>query len=138
MLHLSERGRTLMYQNLKIFQTASAMAKHAGAQQTVIAQNIANADTPGYKARKMASFSETMSRGSEGANITTRPRHLSNQSNLSFSQRLQLSDSEPAPNGNSVSIEEETMASVAVAREHTRALAIYRHGMTVLRTVLGR
>jgi flagellar basal-body rod protein FlgB len=45
---------------------------------------------------------------------------------------------EQSPNGNSVSLEEEMVAAVDASREHNRALAVYRHGMTVLRTALGR
>jgi flagellar basal-body rod protein FlgB len=47
-----------MYQNLSIFQAAGAMAKHAGARQAVVAQNVANADTPGYRAQTIAPFTE--------------------------------------------------------------------------------
>ena len=47
-------------------------------------------------------------------------------------------DSEPSPNGNSVSVEEEMLAAVEVQREHSQALAIYRHAMGIIRTSLGR
>ncbi|HBT01561.1 MAG TPA: flagellar biosynthesis protein FlgB, partial [Citreicella sp.] len=35
-----------MFQSLDVFRTAIAMARHAGTQQALSAQNIANADTP--------------------------------------------------------------------------------------------
>ena len=38
---------------------ANAMAQRAGARLGVMAQNVANADTPGYKAMDLPSFAET-------------------------------------------------------------------------------
>lgn len=37
--------------NLNILQMASQLAAHSSARQAVIAENIAQADTPGYRAR---------------------------------------------------------------------------------------
>ena len=48
-----------MFEGLEIFQLAGATARHAAARQAVVAQNIANADTPGYRARDVADFAET-------------------------------------------------------------------------------
>ena len=127
-----------MFQNLELFQTAGAMAGHAGSRQAVVAQNIANADTPNFKALEMASFRDVYESNVSGGMNATRPSHLHGQ-HAAFEQvDPTVSLSEPAPNGNSVSLEDEVLRSVDVAREHSRALAIYRHGMTVLRSTLGR
>lgn len=127
-----------MYQKLSIFQTAAAMAKHAGARQAVVAQNVANADTPGYRAHTIAPFTEVFDQTGHGGMRTTRTGHIGmDQTRLNQIQTT-LSNAEPAPNGNSVSIEDEMLNSVVVSREHNRSLAIYRHAMTVLRTSLGR
>ena len=126
-----------MYNSLDLFQTASAMARHAGARQAVVARNIANADTPGFQAQSIAAFQDVYRADGAGEMRTTRAGHmtLSEQGTLS---RTTLASGNPSPNGNSVSIEDELLNSVAVGREHNRALAIYRHAMTVLRTSLGR
>ena len=42
------------------------------------------------------------------------------------------------PNDNSVSIETEILNGVEVKRQHSRALAIYKSSMNILRTSLGR
>lgn len=127
-----------MYQNLELFQTAGAMARHAGSRQAVVAQNIANADTPGFRGMEMASFREVYAQNAVGGMTATRAGHLHGGTPALDRIEATESASEPAPNGNSVSIEDEILRSVDVAREHARALAIYRHGMTVLRTALGR
>lgn len=127
-----------MYESINLFRASAAMAKNAGMRQTVIAQNIANADTPGYRARTIAPFSVTYASASATPMRTTRNQHISPTNGIGRSGHTQFSDAEPAPNGNSVSIEEEMLNAVSVSREHDRAIAIYRHGMTVLRTTLGR
>ncbi len=125
-----------MYQSLDMFQIAHQMARHAGSRQAVTAQNIANADTPGYVARQMAPFADVFETHAASAPRATRPGHMSS-SGVGPDARLTLANSEPSPNGNAVSIEDEILQSVNIQREHNRALTIYRHTMTVLRTTLG-
>ena len=127
-----------MYNSLALFQTATAMARHAGARQAVVARNIANADTPGYEAQKIAPFQDVYSASGSSSMRATRPGHLPGVAGGGTPAVTASSQAEPSPNGNTVSLEEELLNSVAVSREHSRALAIYRHGMTVLRTTLGR
>ncbi|WP_342077341.1 FlgB family protein [Yoonia sp. SS1-5] len=127
-----------MFDSLDIFQTATAMARHAGARQAIVAQNIANADTPGFQAQAIAPFSETYQSTGATQMRTTRSGHVSGSAIGVAQVELAAAGSEPAPNGNTVSLEEELLNSVAISREHDRALAVYRHAMTVLRTTLGR
>lgn len=126
-----------MYQSLELFQTAGAMASHAGARQAVVTRNIAHADTPGYRAQQIAPFRDVYNTGPAAELRQTRAGHLTTGS-AQTAARPVATNGEASPNGNTVSLEEEMFASVAAAREHNRALAIYRHGMTVLRTALGR
>ena len=127
-----------MYQSLDLFQTAGAMARHAGQRQAVVARNIANADTPGYRAQQIAPFSDTYGAQAAIPLRHSRPGHIAGEPAMMSPARITDAPAEGSPNGNTVSLEEELLASVAVAREQSRALAIYRHGMTVLRTALGR
>lgn len=123
-----------MFDNLRLFQTAYGLARHAGARQSTIATNIANADTPGYRARGVDDFSTSFGR-SQGMRAT-RAGHLGAEQGApvsTFERR-----NEAAPNGNTVSLEEEMVASVTAQREHGRAMAIYRHGLTIMRAPLGR
>lgn len=126
-----------MYQSLEMFRTAAAMAQHAGARQALTARNVANADTPGYQAMKMPAFSESYVMQQGGTVQQTRAGHMSS-TGTAHRAVIDASQTEPSPNGNTVSIEHEMLNAVAISREHNRALAIYRHTMTVLRTTLGR
>lgn len=127
-----------MFQNLKIFSASQAMAQHAGARQAVTAANIANADTPGYQARDIPPFttqssSESQMRASRAGHLHGHSGSASSPSSVSMSRTL-----ESAPNGNTVSIEQEMLRSVDAKRQHDRALAIYKSALKVVRGSLGQ
>lgn len=131
-----------MFQNLNVFQLAHGMASHAGQRQAVVAQNVANADTPGYKARDIVSFHDTVAQaGSNGSGITlraTRGSHLDASAALTGDWTEFTPEGRSDPNGNSVSVEQEILKSVETARQHERAISIYRSAVSILRTSLGR
>lgn len=123
-----------MFENLTVFSVAHAMAKHAGQAQAVAAQNVANADTPDYQRKVMPSFEAHIPR--DGGMRTTREGHATGFSAPFSSTQTQAQGA--APNGNTVTLEEEILASVDAKRQHDRALAIYKSSLTVLRASLGR
>ncbi len=127
-----------MFENLAILKVAQAMAAHAALRQNAISQNIANADTPGYGARDVASFAETYEAGSGGAMRASRPEHLQGANTLRAEITSRSQTSTMSPNGNSVSLEDEMVKAVEVKRQHDLALAIYKTSLGVLRTSLGR
>lgn len=124
-----------MFQNLDVFRTAMAMARHAGGRQAISAQNIANADTPGYRAKELPQFRDTL-RAQGGDLIATRDTHLNGQ--VGQSARMTERRDAQDPNGNTVSLELEMIEAVEAKRQHDRALAIYRNSLSVIRASLGR
>ena len=126
-----------MTEPLAVFRMSADMARHAGRAQAQIARNIANADTPGYRAQGLHPFEETLGRVETVAMRLTRPTHMVRKDATGDAVLIDRG-AEPAPNGNTVSLEDELMESASVASDHRRALAIYSHAMTVLRTSVGR
>ena len=126
-----------MFKTLEMFQASYAMARHSGARQAVTAANMANADTPGYRARTLAPFAEIYSADMDSSLRTTRAKHVPSGA-LAGTTSIQISDAEASPNGNSVSLEQEMLNSVEIQREHNRALAIYKHSLDILRLSIGR
>jgi len=114
------------------------MATHAGQRQAVIARNMANADTPGYRARDIESFKTAFEQSSGQQQMTaTRPGHLNGgRGDARWSETV--SQSATDPNGHGVSLEDQMLNAVEVKRQHDRALAIYRSSLSVLRTSLGK
>ncbi len=127
-----------MFEKLQIFRMAHAMAQHAGARQSVLARNMANADTPGYKARDIAPFAQTYQAGGGFAPRTTRPGHVGESAGGYAVEMRDAANGETDPNGNSVSLEQEMLKAVDVKRQHDRSLAIYKSALTVLRSATGR
>ena len=130
-----------MFEKLEVFAMAQALARHGAARQAVIAQNVANADTPGYRARDAVEFSETYRTTRDGGLRASRPAHALGAEPTPYAAEIQTvhRPDAAAPNGNNVSIEQEIYAATRAKSAHDRALAIYGSAMKILRTsVSGR
>ncbi|MBW4706972.1 FlgB family protein [Roseobacter sp. YSTF-M11] len=131
-----------MFKNLEVFKISHAMAVHAGQKQAVAAQNVANSDTPDYKARDLASFADSYSsnmsgRGAPGQ-LATRSRHLHGAGDGRVAEPMIDESAIASPNGNTVSLEGEMLKSLDAKRQHDRALAIYKSSLGILRTAMRR
>lgn len=128
-----------MFEELNVIKVASAMARHAAARHRVIAENIANADTPGYRARDVREFSSYVNEVFKPR--ATRAGHVGAPlvQNAAF-RPDQFKDPaiEASANGNSVSIEAEMVRAVEAQGQHARATAIYAKVHDILRLSLGR
>lgn len=129
-----------MFQNLTVFETAHAMAVHAGQRQAVISQNVANADTPGFIGRDLPSFQEIYAPRDSDASMqrATRSGHLHGATDQSIDGLIYEDRSFASPDGNSVSVEAEMMRATDALRQHDRSIAIYKSAMNILRSSLGR
>ena len=125
-----------MFEKLEITRMAQAMAAHAGARMGVIAQNVAHADNPGYKARDLPDFAKTYAdQHGQGLRVT-RAGHLGEGGTTPMEAVvLRASD---APNGNSVSLEGEMVKAAEVRQQHDMALSIYRATSDIMKMALGR
>lgn len=111
-----------------------AMA-HANDRQLAVARNVANADTPGYRARDVAAFDPG---GSGNLPLrTSSPRHFG-AGTTAATARIVDAGGEAAPNGNSVSLEDEMVRAAEAKREHELALTVYQTGLKLMRTALNR
>jgi flagellar basal-body rod protein FlgB len=118
---------------------AFGLASHAAARQSVIAGNVANADTPGYKSHDIAPFSETFDQTAAGMPMrATRASHITFSESLVTLPTVFDAGDEPSPNGNSVSLEMEMVKAAETRQEHELALSIYSSSLNILRTSLGR
>lgn len=129
-----------MFEKLELTRMAQAMATHAGARMGIVAQNVAHADTPGYRAKDVASFADSYQKGGDSfAMRTTRAGHLKG-GDQGDSVPLQIREKSlaGAPNGNSVSLEQEMVKAAQARQDHDMALAIYRNTSSILRASLGR
>ena len=124
-----------MFEKLEITRMAQSMAAYAGARMGVIARNVANADTPGYKAQDLAPFAEVYQGKAEMR--TTRAGHFSATSSGATPVTVPGTGG-ASPNGNTVSLEGEMVNAVETRQTQEMALAIYRSTSDVIRASLGR
>lgn len=126
-----------MFEKLQLTAMAQSMASHAGARMGLIAQNVANADTPGFKALDLSSFAEAYRAADPDGLRQSRPGHLGgNVAETLFLPRRTVGAE--SPNGNSVSLEEEMVKAAGARQDHEMALAIYRSTSDIIRASLGR
>jgi len=127
-----------MYARSDVLGMSAALAANAEDRLSAIAQNVANADTPGYRAKDAAPFSAIYRGLSEFVMRATRPGHLKAVSDPAATT-LQLRQSgHMSPNGNNVSLENELMQASIIRKDHELALGVYKSALTILRTSLGR
>ena len=127
-----------MFEKLEVFQMSQAMARHAALREGAIATNIANADTPGYRAKDVVSFAESYRMEHAQPMRATRAGHIGADGAYTISVSADPASDATSPDGNGVSIEDEMVKAVDVKRQHDRALAIYKSSLNVLRASLGR
>ena len=127
--------------DIGILQMAQDLAAHATSRQSVIAQNIANADTPNYKARDMASFADSL-RETEQMRAGIRPvraGHIAFGATNSGGDIFESAQfGAESPNGNTVSLEDQLVRAADVKHQYDLALGIYGKSINILRAGMGR
>lgn len=126
-----------MFERPEILMLASSLAAHAAKRQRLVAENVANADTPGYAAQDIGDFASFYRSDSDLGLRQTRPGHIADEAPPQVF-RVSASGTEMSPNGNNVSLESEMVKSAESQREHDLAIAIYGKSLDILRASLGR
>jgi flagellar basal-body rod protein FlgB len=131
-------GETPMFEKLSVFKVAGNAMSHASRRQVEIARNVANADTPGYRANDLPAFRANES-GSSAFQLTrSRPEHLGVNGRDPFNHSLVDTPDSESPNGNTVSLEAQALKAVETTQMHEMALGIYRSSLNIIRASIGR
>ncbi len=129
--------------NLSLFSVFKKRMAWLGQRQEVLAQNIANADTPGYKARdlKAFKFEDLVRRENAGIRMnTTENNHLGGQRKRvrDFAEAEDRKPYETSANGNSVVLEEQMAKMSENSISHNLVSELYKKHMSMIRMALGR
>lgn len=127
-----------MFEQIEMINMARALTDHAAKRNTVIARNIANADTPDYKAKDLEPFNKVYRQSAGPGLRTTRQGHLATPEFSPANAREITAGEVPSPNGNSVSLEEELVKTAQLKREHDISVGIYRSALDVMRLSLSK
>lgn len=114
-----------------------------GRRQEVLAENIANADTPGFKARDLKSlrFRQLIAATPVDVRVErTNPAHIEGQRGASglFKISEQRDTYEIAPDGNAVVLEEQMAKVSETALSYSLANELYRKQLGMFRIALGQ
>lgn len=107
-------------------------------RQSVLAQNIANADTPGFRPRDLTPFQRELQGQLRLAMARTTQAHSAGSPLAAMNARTERDVAEVTPNGNAVSLDREAMRVAETDTAHQLAMAVHRSFMGMFRTTLGR
>ncbi len=138
-----------MLSGIELFRLAGDRMRYLTERQTVLARNIANADTPGYKAQDLKPFSVDSGLLSGGTSpaiasngqlvlARTQPGHIAIAS--AGAQPQQLVETAPTygekASGNTVSLEEQMVKSADVTNAFSLATAAYSKSVSLLKIAI--
>ncbi len=106
-------------------------------RQRVLAQNIANADTPGYRPRDVAPFARLLADAAGPDLAITSPGHIG-PAGGALRARADRTALERTPNGNAVSLDEQALRIADTDSQHSLAVSLHRKYLALFRTALGR
>ncbi|MGE5538296.1 MAG: flagellar basal body rod protein FlgB [Gemmatimonas sp.] len=110
-------------------------------RQDLLAQNVANADTPGYKARdlKEPTFAELVrGAGNPGVPVATQRGHFGAQVRGAHWTAVDDTSGTPTMNGNTVDMENELIKVSKTGIDYQFAINLYRKQIGMIKTALGR
>jgi len=133
-------------QDIGLFQGIGAKMEFLNQRQGVIAQNIANSDTPGYRPKdlKDVDFSRHLGAATPNKGVSdislakTSTGHMGQGTEeLNTQSRKQRDTYEVAPAGNAVIMEEQLMKSGRTVMDYTLMTNIYQKHVSMIKTALG-
>lgn len=124
---------------IPLLDLAERKLSWAERRQTVLAENIANSDTPGWRPRDVAPFADAMQAANQSAGsiVRTDPSHLAG----TISPDLLAGTSKftgQAPDGNAVSLDQELRKVADTDTAQSLVSAIYKSYLGLFRTALGQ
>ena len=135
---------------IPLFSMLKGRMSYLAERQRVIAENVANADTPGYQAHDLKPFSFETSLSSHAGGFggtgmlappQSQPGHMALPSGPAFSSPspaptsgvTKAGDSETTLNGNGVVLEEEMMKMTEARMDYDAAVGFYQKALGLLR-----
>lgn len=110
-------------------------------RQDVLAQNVANADTPNYRGQELKpiDFDDELGSVTHVAMAATNPMHISASETDTDgpAEVVQQQSFEVTPEGNGVSLEDEMMKVTANQMDYEAVTTLYTKSLGLIRTALG-
>lgn len=129
--------------NMPVFTALTDKMRWHQTRQGLLAENVANAETPGFRGRDLAQydFADRASGFSSAAVTTsaTQAMHFSVSSSEGSAFGAQrMANFEITPEGNGVTLEDEMMKVTTNLMDYQAATSLYQKSIKILRTAMGR
>ncbi len=127
--------------DLPIFSMLRTRMNWHQERQRLLAENVANADTPQYRPRDLAplDFGRQVQQASGQLQLAlTSPSHLSGPSATGAFATERPGKYDVRPAGNAVNLEDEMMKVAANQMDHQAAISLYSRSMGLLKTAIGK
>lgn len=132
----------MAFTDLPLFQALKSKMQWHQTRQSVLAENIANSDTPGYGARDVKTYSFEDHIGRQAFGLTTdrtSAKHISGMIGTELGGKAEDRDSfEITPSGNAVNLEEQMMKITQNQMDYQAATTLYTKGLGLIRTALSK
>lgn len=129
--------------NMPVFTALTDKMRWHQARQGLLAENVANAETPGFKGRDLAQydFADRLG-GFSSATVTTsatQPMHFSVSSGEGTTFGAQsMANFEVTPEGNGVTLEDEMMKVTTNMMDYQAVTSLYQKSIKIIRTAMGK
>jgi flagellar basal-body rod protein FlgB len=140
-------------QNISVFKALTQKMTWLNERQKVLAQNLANANTPGYLSKDLKKVSFQAHLNNTNSNSDSNPGsgglamqvdeagHIAVSGPMSANFQItevKASFSQSSPDGNSVDLESELSKMADVQMEYTMASNLYKKNISMMKTALGK
>jgi flagellar basal-body rod protein FlgB len=130
--------------DIPLFAMLKSRLGYLSDRQRVIAENVANANTPGYKARDLKAFSfeahvQAAGGGSAvaatpaGVMAVTQPGHMQPKAAPLGTKAVKALDSEITLDGNGVVLEDEMVKLTQARMDYDAAIGFYQQSLSMLK-----
>jgi flagellar basal-body rod protein FlgB len=121
--------------DISLFAGLKARMSWLQQRQSLLAENVANADTPGFRSRDLAPLDATVAT----RNLAPGRTHLAHlAAGAGPAGPARTTSAAVKPGGNSVSLEQEMMKVSETQLDYQLATGLYSRGIGILKTALGR
>jgi flagellar basal-body rod protein FlgB len=120
-----------------LFDLAERRLAWADRRQGLLAQNIANTNTPGYRPRDLKPFVAALAGTGAVAPIRTQPNHLAGVSGQTEAE-TEPRPAARAPDGNAVALDDQLIKVASTETTHALVTTIYKKYLALFAMALGR
>jgi flagellar basal-body rod protein FlgB len=121
-----------------LFDLAEKRLTWAAQRQAVLAGNIANANTPGYRARDVTSFADVLAGTGTMAPVQTEPGHLAGTVPTGVASVARQRPTLKALDGNSVTLDEQLTKVADTETTQSLVTSIWKKYVGMFNTALGK